>query len=195
MGATLPRVEDQDETAIHPAEVTLLDYVVGDLEHERSAEIRRHVAGCSECRDRIVQLSLAMDELDRLPSAGIPHDVLGAVRPPARRAGRIVPIALLAAAALGVVALFQVGGLEGADPQPTGSQVVLETASDRPELVVAELLGGLPHDVVVDRDDERRIVVLVQAGDVAVAAERLSGTSSPDGRTYVVDVAATPAAP
>lgn len=195
MGATLPRVEDQDETAIHPAEVTLLDYVVGDLEHERSAEIRRHVAGCSECRERIVQLSLAMDELDRLPSAGIPHDVLGAVRPPARRAGRIVPIALLVAAGLGVVALFQVGGLQSGEPQATGSQVVLETASDRPELVVTELLGGLPHDVVVDRDDERRIVVLVQAGDVAVAAERLSGTSSPDGRTYVVDVAATPAAP
>lgn len=195
MGATLPRVEDQDETAIHPAEVTLLDYVVGDLEHERSAEIRRHVAGCSECRERIVQLSLAMDELDRLPSAGIPHDVLGAARPPARRAGRIVPVALLVAAGLGVLALFQVGGLQTGEAPLSGSQVVLETASDRPELVVAELLGGLPHDVVVDRDDERRIVVLVQAGDVAVAAERLSGTSSPDGRTYVVDVAATPAAP
>jgi anti-sigma factor RsiW len=195
MGATLPRVEDQDETAIHPAEVTLLDYVVGDLEHERSAEIRRHMAGCSECRNRIAQLSLAMDALDRLPSAGIPHDVLGAVRPPARRAGRIVPIALLVAAGLGVVALFQAGGLQRAEPQATGSQVVLETASERPELVVAELLGGLPHDVVVDRDDGRRIVVLVQAGDVAVAAERLSGTSSPDGRSYVVDVAATPAAP
>ena len=195
MGATLPRVEDQDETAIHPAEVTLLDYVVGELEHERSAEIRRHVAGCSECRERIVQLSLAMDELDRLPSAGIPHDVLGSARPTGRRASRVIPIALLVAAGLGVVALFQVGGLRSSEPQPTGSQVVLETASDRPELVVAELLGGLPHDVVVDRDDERRIVVLVQAGDVAVAAERLSGTSSPDGRTYVVDVAATPAAP
>lgn len=195
MGATLPRVDDQDETAIHPAEVTLLDYVVGELEYERSSEIRRHVAGCSECRERIVQLSLAIDELDRLPSAGIPHDVLGAPRVPARRGGRLIPLILLLAAGLGVVALFQVGGLAGSEPRPTGSQVVLETASDRPELVVAELLGGLPHDIVVDRDDERRLVVLVQAGDVAVAAERLSGTSSPDGRSYVVDVAATPTAP
>ncbi len=195
MGATLSRVDNQDETAIHPAEVTLLDYVVGELEYERSSEIRRHVAGCSECRERIVQLSLAMDELDRLPSAGIPHDALAAPRQPARRSGRLVPLALLIAAGLGVVALFQVGGPEGSESAPTGSQVVLETASDRPELVVAELLGGLPHDIVVDRDDERRLVVLVQAGDVGVAAERLRGTSSPDGRAYVVDVAATPITP
>jgi len=195
MGATLPRVDDHDETAIHPAEVTLLDYVVGDLEQERSSEIRRHVAGCSECRDRIVQLSLVMDELDRLPSVGNPHDVLGAARPPARRTGRLVPALLLVAAALGVVALFEVGGPQPSEPRSAGSRVVLETASEQPELVVAKLLGGLPHDIVVDRDDERRIVVLVPAGDVAVATDRLSGTSSPDGRAYIVDIAATPAAP
>jgi anti-sigma factor RsiW len=187
-------VEDQDETAIHPAEITLLDYVVGELEHERSAEIRRHVAGCPECRDRIVELSLAMDELDRLPSAGLAQDAVAAVRP--RRAARIIPIVLLVAAGLGVIALFQVGGLTPAPaPAPVGERIVLETASEQPELVVSELLGGLPHDVTVDRDDPRHLIVLVQPGDVQVAAERLAGTSSPAGRAYVIDVAGTRTAP
>ncbi len=184
-------MEDQDETAIHPAEVTLLDYVVGELEQERSSEIRRHVTGCPECRDRIVELSLAMDELDRLPSAGRPHDPRVAAAQP-RRAARIVPIILLVAAGLGVLALFQVGGLTPAPaPVPVGQRIVLETASQKPELVASELLGGLPHDVTVDRDDPRHLIVLVQPGDVQVAAERLSGTSSPDGRAYVIDVAGT----
>jgi len=182
-------VDDHDETAIHPAEVTLLDYVVGELEHERSSEIRRHVAGCPDCRDRIVDLSLAMDELDRLPSAGHGHGRVGSATQP-RRAARVIPIVLLVAAGLGVLALFQVGGLTPAPvPAPVGERVVLETAAQEPEVVVSELLGGIPHDITVDRDDSRHLIVLVQPGDVPVAADRLSGTASPEGRAYVIDVA------
>jgi hypothetical protein len=77
----------------------------------------------------------------------------------------------------------------------TGERIVLETASAQPEQMISELLGGLPHSVTVDRDDPRHLIVLVQQDDVGAARGRLIGTSSPDGKAYVVDIAGTASAP
>lgn len=181
-------MDEAEDTATHPTAVALLDYVVGELPPAASDDVRRHVAGCTECRERIVALASAMDELDRLPSLPPPATSGGV-----RRATRIVPILLLLAAAVGVIALFQVGGLTPAAPPAMGGRVVLETASTDPAAVVADVLGGLPHRVTVDRDDPRHLVVLVAPGDAEVAAGRIAATRSDDGRTYAVDVAESPA--
>jgi ferric-dicitrate binding protein FerR (iron transport regulator) len=181
-------MDEPDDTVTHPSAVALLDYVVGDLGADDSDAIRQHVRRCDECRDRIVALAAAMDELDRLPS----------VTPPGRSArrgpvARTVPMMLLVAAAIGVVALFQIGGLPSGDTAPSSGRVVLETASNDPAAVVGDLLGDIPHRVTVNRDDPRHLIVLVGSGDVEVTQTRIAQTSSTDGRTYAVDVAASTA--
>lgn len=177
-------MDESEDTATHPTAVALLDYVVGELAPDASDDVRRHVDGCAACRERIVALASAMDELDRLPS--VPPPTTGGR---ARRATRLVPILLLLAAAVGVIGLFEVGGLTPAPTPPTSGRVVLETAAGDPSAVVADLLGGIPHRVTVDRDDPRHLVVLVAPGDAGVAAARIAATRSDDGRTYAVDVA------
>ena len=179
----------------HPAEVLLLDYMIGELGPDSSDAVRRHINGCRECRGRVSSLSLAMDEIDRLPSAAIPHDVLQqstltSGRRARRRLVRVLPVAILLAAAIGVLALFESGGLRAPTPA-VGQQVVVRTASDDPAGVVAALLSVIPHRIVVDADDERHLVVLVSGADVDLALNRLRQDDSPTGRTYVVDVAGT----
>ncbi|MGI9188294.1 MAG: hypothetical protein ACR2J9_12400 [Gaiellales bacterium] len=191
-----------DEHEAHPEEVTLLDYVVGELGPDSSSHIRRHVETCPTCRERIVDLTMDLDELDRLPMVPIPHDLLrGAFSPEhtitgrRRTARRTAPILILLVAAIGVVALFQVGGMRATGGGTSQRQVVMRTASANPVGAVDDLLGGVPHTVVVDRADDRHLVVLVGDGDVAVAFARLSDGSSVTGQSYVVDLGATGALP
>lgn len=185
-----------DDHAVHPQEITLLDYVVGDLGADTSDLIRRHVETCQTCRDRIVELTLDLDELDRLPLLPIPHDLLGApaaaARAPRRRAhaGRIVPLLLLAVAALGVIALFQLGGMRPDDGAPARRQLVLQLGATSPSDTISSVLADVPHTVVTDRDDPRHLVVLVGDGDIGRAYSLLASAS--DGTTnYVVDLGAT----
>lgn len=185
-----------DETAEHPQELTLLEYVVGELEPDTSDGVRVHVEGCPECRDRIVTLAMEMDELDRLPLVAIPHDlIVGAYRSAssARRRSirRLIPIVVLLTAAIGVLGLFELGGFQGAAATTTQRQVVVHTADSDPAGVVDELLGGIPHTTTVDRADARHMIVLVSDGDVDVAVARLANTASPNGQSYVVDVGGT----
>ena len=75
----------------HPAELTLLDYLVGHLPPDRSDQIRRHVSACRACRRTIAELSLTVDELDRLPTVPIPHDTVpGSPSRPRRRGSRFL---------------------------------------------------------------------------------------------------------
>jgi anti-sigma factor RsiW len=53
----------------HPAEIVLLDYVEGTLLGEESDGVRRHIAVCDDCRRSIGEITRAIDELDRLPTA------------------------------------------------------------------------------------------------------------------------------
>jgi anti-sigma factor RsiW len=189
---------DDQTNSGHPEEVTLLDYVVGELGPDSSDAIRRHVERCPSCRERIVDLAMDMDEIDRLPMTAIPHDILRNAFSPEhdltgrrRTARRTAPLLLLIAAALGVIALFQLGDMRSSGEPVPQRQVVIQTASSDPVAVVDELLGGLPHSVVVDRADERHLVVLVSDADVAVAYARLTGTTTTGGLSYVVDLGAT----
>ena len=189
-------MDANDETAAHPSELTLLEYVVGELAPDSSDGIRVHIENCSECRDRIVTLAMDMDELDRLPLVAIPHDVLTDARgygsgPRRRSIVRSLPILILLGAATGVVALFEVGGLRTTATTVTQQQLVVRTADSDPVGVVDQLLGGLPHTTTVDRADSRHLIVLVSDGDVEAAVGRLAHTASPHGQSYVVDVGGT----
>jgi len=182
----------------HPEEVTLLDYVVGDLGPDSSDRIRQHVETCVFCRERIVDLAMDMDEIDRLPMVAIPHDILRSAFSPEHVLGgrrhsarRTAPILILIAAAIGIVALFQIGGMRASTSGTPQRQVVLMTASGDPLRVVDELLGGVPHTTVVDRADDRHLVVLVGTADLAVAYARLTDTSTSSGRSYVIDLGGT----
>ncbi|MSO47737.1 MAG: hypothetical protein EXQ67_06600 [Thermoleophilia bacterium] len=182
-----------DETAAHPPELTLFEYVVGELGSDRSDGIRVHVEGCPECRDRIVSLAMEIDELDRLPLVAIPHDLIrGAFdgRSTQRRRSllRILPIVVLLAAATGVVGLFEIGGLENSSTTVEQRQVVVATADSDPVGVVDALLAGITHTTTVDQADARHLIVLVSDDDVDVAVARLEDTASPNGKSYVVDV-------
>ncbi len=186
-------MDEFDDTIAHPQEVVLLDYVVGELGPDTSDAIRRHVDSCPDCRERIVTLAMSMDEIDRLPVVGIPHDLLlgslkrGRERTPSRRSVRSLPWIALALAVVGVIALFQVGSFAGDSVTLMPRQVVLQSAD--PVKVIGELLATVPHRVVVNRDDERHLVVLVANDSVNEAISRLSGTTSPNGLSYVVEVA------
>lgn len=187
-----------DEHEGHPEEITLLDYVVGDLGADSSDSIRRHVEMCPSCRERIVDLAMDMDEIDRLPMVAIPHDILRSALSPdrtitghRRTARRTAPILILLAAAIGVVALFQIGGMRATGSGTSPRQVVIHAADGDAAGAVDELLGGVPHTVVVDRADDRHLVVLVGDGDVAVAYARLAESPTGAGRSYVVDLGAT----
>ncbi len=188
-------MDEFDDTIAHPQEVVLLDYVVGELGPDTSDAIRRHVDSCPDCRERIVTLAMSMDEIDRLPVVGIPHDLLlgslkrGRERTPSRRSVRSLPWIALALAVVGVIALFQVGSFAGDSVTLMPRQVVLQSAD--PVKVINELLTTVPHRVIVDRDDERHLVVLVANDSVNEATSLLSGTTSPNGLSYVVEIAGT----
>ena len=189
---------DGDQHEGHPEEITLLDYVVGELGPDSSAAIRRHVESCESCRERIVGLAMDVDEIDRLPMVGIPHDLLlGALSPEHTLAGRrrtarrTAPVLLLLAAAIGVIALFQLGGMGASSETVAQRQVVLQTASGDPVGVVDSLMGDVPHSVVIDRADDRHLVVLVGDADVADAYARLSEAMATSGQRYVIDIGGT----
>ena len=192
---------DDGDDQTHPEEVTLLDYVVGDLAPATSDGIRRHVETCAGCRERIVELAMEMDAIDQLPTVAIPHDVLREAFPagfPGRRRSRlsrVLPLAVLASVLIGTVALFEIGGLRGDLAAPRQRQVIVHTSDSRPEAVVGRLLGAIPATVTVDRDDPRHLVVLVSDGDLAAAEARLVATSPADGLSYIVDVGGVGALP
>lgn len=183
-------MEELEPIAPHPEELTLLDYMVGELPADSSDEVRRHIRGCAECRARITALSLAIDEIDRLPLTPIPHDALAPAAPARRRGAvaRAIPIALLLAAALGILALFEVGGLRSAAAPLDDHRLVVRTSDPDPAAALGRALAGVPHRVVVDRDDERHVIVLVADGDVPLAAGRLASIEAPDGDAYVVEI-------
>jgi anti-sigma factor RsiW len=179
-------MEDEEE---HPEEVALLDYVVGDLAPDSSDAIRQHVERCADCRERIVDLAMEMDEIDRLPTVAIPHDVLRGVFPAAPRRGRaLLPVLALLAVGCGIFALFQIGGLRGEQPLTPQRQVILRTDVALPEQLVADALGDVPSRITVDRDDDRHLVVLVSDADLGIAYDRLAAIADGTGRSYIVDV-------
>ena len=105
---------------VHPEELLLLDYVIGQLPDETRDQIKRHVAGCRACRRTIDDLILTVDELDRLPTMAIPHDSpaeLAAARArPRSRIRFFVPA--LAVVLFALLALVTLGGSRGGNTKP-----------------------------------------------------------------------------
>jgi anti-sigma factor RsiW len=109
---------------VHPEELLLLDYVIGQLPDETRDQIKRHVAGCRACRRTIDDLILTVDELDRLPTMAIPHDSpaeLAAARAhPRSRIRYFVPA--LAIVLFVLLALVTLGGSRGGGAKPQRMQ-------------------------------------------------------------------------
>jgi hypothetical protein len=127
---------------VHPEELLLLDYVIGQLPDETRDQIKRHVAGCRACRRTIDDLILTVDELDRLPTMAIPHDSpaeLAAARTrPRSRIRFFVPA--LAIVLFALLALVTLGGSRGgADNQPPMQTFSLDVPANQIETVQALL--------------------------------------------------------
>lgn len=127
---------------VHPEELLLLDYVIGQLPDETRDQIKRHVAGCRACRRTIDDLILTVDELDRLPTMAIPHDSpaeLAAARPrPRSRIRFFVPA--LAIVLFALLALVTLGGSRGGTAkQPPMQTFSLDVPANQIETVQALL--------------------------------------------------------
>jgi hypothetical protein len=125
----------------HPDDIILLDYVEGMLQGQASDSVRRHIATCRACRRTLAELSDTVSELERLPTAEIPHDALG--RP--GRAGmlralaRFVPVVLAATALVCAILFTRSGAGRKNDTQPaigagTGSSIALPVSITRETL-------------------------------------------------------------
>src|SRR4249920_3224878 len=97
----------------HPAELTLLDYLMDQLPPEASDSIRRHVQACRACRRTIEDLEDTVVALDNLPTVAIPHDTPAAARNAlrGRRRRRPVRLAIVAAALLAIAAALAAVGV------------------------------------------------------------------------------------
>src|SRR4051794_37438449 len=125
----------------HPDDIILLDYVEGMLQGQASDSVRRHIATCRACRRTLAELSDTVSELERLPTAEIPHDALGGPG----RAGMLRALArfvrvVLAAPALVCAILFTRSGAGRKNETPQQAlgtrttPLVLPTSLDRKAL-------------------------------------------------------------
>jgi anti-sigma factor RsiW len=147
---------------VHPEELLLLDYVIGQLPDETRDQIKRHVAGCRACRRTIDDLILTVDELDRLPTMAIPHDSpaeLAAARArPRSRIRFFVPA--LAIVLFALLALVTLGGSRGgATKQPPMQTFAL----DVPKGDVAQVQHLLPVESAA-------LVFAQKSGDYVILA-------------------------
>jgi anti-sigma factor RsiW len=147
---------------VHPEELLLLDYVIGQLPDETRDQIKRHVAGCRACRRTIDDLILTVDELDRLPTMAIPHDSpaeLAAARArPRSRIRFFVPA--LAIVLFALLALVTVGGSRGGTAKPPPMQTFSLDVPRGNVLAVQKLLPP----------ESAPLVFLQGSGDYAVLA-------------------------
>jgi anti-sigma factor RsiW len=185
----------------HPADLTLLEYLVGDLPTDASDRIRRHVAACRGCRRTIAELSLTVDELDRLPTVPIPHDAMAFGEEerarPFRRVLRLLPIVAILLAVAGVVGVLGAGG--GREPAPARAQSVTVRlpADGREKLVVQQEVAEVEGvEIWQDRDRRNHLMIVVPPGAVdAVVAALDPLRQRTKGRPVAVEVVPrTPAA-
>jgi anti-sigma factor RsiW len=173
----------------HPAELTLLDYLVGHLPPDRSDQIRRHVSACRACRRTIAELSTTVDELDRLPTVPSPHDTVATSGPRPRRRGgrflRLLPALVLVGAAGSVLATFRLGGGEQGNHE--GTRMYVNTPVEA-RSALDTWLDGIPHRVVQDAADPHHWIVQVGNAHVASALSRLAPAVGASGDQYMVDV-------
>ena len=178
----------------HPAELTLLEYLVGDLPDETSDRIRRHVAACRACRRTIADLSLTVDELDRLPTLPMPHDtpLAADVTPGPRpfRAARILTIVAVLVAAVGVAIVLRLNEPAGGPPRTTRFALRLPATQAGAETAIRDALSPTATVRVSFTQREPRLVVVnVAKGDLDATLRDLPQMQrTEDGRLWTVDV-------
>jgi len=180
-------MSSRDKLPDHPAELTLLDYLIGQLPPEASDQIRRHVSACRACRRTIADLSLTVDELDRLPTVAIPHDTLGfGIDRPAssRRLTRLLPALAVLLGAAAVLATLGVG--RGGSPRKSVPRTFhLQLGATEPPVIVSRIKNALPGDVMRDAlilsPSPHRFVVVVRGGEVDRTVDALKRASAADG--------------
>lgn len=178
----------------HPAELTLLEYLVGDLPDETSDRIRRHVAACRACRRTIADLSLTVDELDRLPTLPRQHEAVArhetAPEPRPFRATRVLTIVAVLLAAVGVAVVLRLNEPTTAPPRTTrfvlnlpSGQVAVQTAIEN-----ALPATALPR-VSFSPGEPSLVVVNVAKGDLQSTLRDLPQMPQVrNGRQWTVDV-------
>ena len=182
----------------HPAELTLLEYLVGDLPAEACDRIRRHVASCRPCRRTIADLSLTVDELDRLPTVPIPHDTPTAAREAVGglRLTRVLPVlAVLVAvgAVLGVLGFQRDARPQPVAPRPWRIELTVNTDGS-PASILRHELQGFRALVGTDAGEGGRVLVTVSRADEPAVRAKLQALTGRDGpRSVVVLVAGTDA--
>jgi anti-sigma factor RsiW len=181
-------MSSRDKLPDHPAELTLLDYLIGQLPPEASDQIRRHVSACRACRRTIADLSLTVDELDRLPTVAIPHDTLGfgVDRPPAsRRLTRLLPALAVLLGAAAVLATLGVG--RGGSPRKSAGDRTfhLQLEATDPPVIASRIKSALPDDVMGDAlifsPVPHRFVVVVRAAEIDRTLAALEQAATADG--------------
>jgi anti-sigma factor RsiW len=176
----------RDRIPDHPEELMLLDYLVGQLTPEASHEIQRHVASCRACRRTIADLSMTVDELDRLPTFAIPHDSPpGLMRPrprPQRPLRRLLPlVAVLLAATITVLAISLGRSMQRSPPAPRSMWISTPTGAT--QQVIASYLGRLPATIVALHG--AAWLVIVKDRDLTGALRALRRHTGTDSRVWV----------
>jgi hypothetical protein len=125
----------------HPDDIILLDYVEGMLQGQASDSVRRHIATCRACRRTLAELSDTVSELERLPTAEIPHDALGGPGRAGmlRALARFVPVVLAATALVCAIFFTRSGAGRKNDAHPavgagTSSGIALPVSITRESL-------------------------------------------------------------
>ncbi len=178
----------------HPAELTLLEYLVGDLPDETSDRIRRHVAACRACRRTIADLSMTVDELDRLPTVPLVHEIHVAPEegpaPRPFRAARILTIVAVILAAVGVAVVLRLNEPDGGTPRPTRFVLRLPAGQAAVETAIREALSPTAQPRVSFTQGKSPLVVVnVARGDLDATLRDLPQIQpARNGRRWTVDV-------
>jgi anti-sigma factor RsiW len=185
----------------HPDDIILLDYVEGMLQGQASDSVRRHIATCRACRRTLAELSDTVMELERLPTAEIPHDSLGRTGRAGmlRALARFVPV-LLAATALVCAILFTRSGAGRRHDAPqkttktrTPALPALPATMSRQTLHynLVTHYPGLTNVIVNRLPWTQGFIVLVPSYDLAPARAALRAIASrklPSGSTCTTPV-------
>jgi anti-sigma factor RsiW len=148
-------MSSRDRIPDHPEELLLLDYLFGQLPRETTDQIKRHVSSCRACRRTVADLSLTVEELDRLPTVAIPHDSPYDEEPRRRRPSRsrwtYVPAILILVIGIGSLALYSVERAGRAATADTVTEVdVNATAAQLREAAAVDPLARVYQDVTTN---------------------------------------------
>jgi hypothetical protein len=200
----------------HPAELTLLDYLMDQLPPEASDSIRRHVQACRACRRTIEDLEDTVVALDNLPTVAIPHDTPAAARNAlrGRRRRRPVRLAIVAAALLAIAAALAAVGVgrkigETARPPASTTErdqwfaISLPQQSKSAQARLLRTLNPVAPDVQVlpqGLTSEALLLVVVDDAHRAAVVDKLRANigqtdAAAPNKLYEVEVATTPRSP